>query len=312
MLSTTSRAGVLTIFVLSLVAGCASPERRDPAAPGPAALPDREAVRTFDAEGRAVAWSEMLDGLAGADVIVIGETHGQESGLAAAAALWEDIVATGADAALALEFFERDQQVALDDYLTGVTDEVAFLEASGRRGGNYPPGHRAMVERARESGRPVVAANAPRRYVRMTTPEGFAPLARLGPAQRRLFAIPEALSEGRYRKDFFSLMSGGGHGAQMPEGMVEKMYHSQQLWDETMADSVVNALNRGHRPVVLVVGRFHADFRGAVVEFIERRRPDVTVRTVSVVEADATELAGEDTGRADFVWYAPAGGGLAD
>ncbi|MFG0260198.1 MAG: ChaN family lipoprotein, partial [Phycisphaerales bacterium JB041] len=152
------------------------------------------------------AWNDMLAGLGDAEIIVIGETHGHPLGLSAAAALWDDVLETRPQAALAMEFFERDHQVALDDYLAGVTDEEAFLDAAGRSPGNYPDGHRRMVEAAREAGRPVIAANAPRRYVRMTTPSGYERLATLSDAQRRMFETPSQLVEGRYRDEFFGLM----------------------------------------------------------------------------------------------------------
>ncbi|MFG0242324.1 MAG: ChaN family lipoprotein [Phycisphaerales bacterium JB054] len=298
------RAGAVLGVVL-VAAGCSGPEKRAETASGPAVehLQPRTAVRVFDRQGEVSTWNEMLSGLADADIIVIGETHGHPLGLSAAAALWDDLLKTRPQAALAMEFFERDQQVALDDYLAGITDEEAFREAARRSQGNYPEGHRQMVEAAREAGRPVIAANAPRRYVRMTTPQGYERLTGLSDAQRRMFEPPAQLVEGRYRDEFFGLMSGGGHGESMPEGMVEKMYFSQQLWDSTMAASVVNATLRGSRPVVLVVGRFHADFDGATVEFIQNSRPDLTVRTVSVVDEASGTIAEEDVGRADYVFY---------
>lgn len=250
----------------------------------------------------------MLEDVAGADVVVVGETHGHPLGLAAAAALWEDILERRPDAALLLEFFERDQQVAIDDYLTGVTDEEAFRKSAGRSDGNYPEGHARMVETAKAAGRPVIAANAPRRYVRRAGPEGYEYLLRLGQEQQRLFAVPDAVPEGRYREDFFELMSGGGHGAEgeggeMPEEMVERMYRSQVLWDATMADSVVRAALRGYRPVVLVVGRFHADFDGGTIQLIARARPDLEIRTLSAVASDSEQVEEEDVGRADYVLY---------
>lgn len=286
-------------------AGCSTPQKRaETKSAAPAAeLQPRSEVSVFDREGRRAAWPAMLAGLKEADVVVIGETHGHPLGLAAAATVWEDLLQKRPNAVLAMEFFERDQQVALDDYLAGVTDEEAFREAARRSEGNYPPGHRQMVEAAKAAGRPVIAANAPRRYVRMTTPAGYEKLTRLSEEQQRLFNPPARLAEGRYRDEFFGLMGGGGHGDGMPEGMVEKMYYSQQLWDSTMAESVVNATLRGEGPVVLVVGRFHADFDGATVEFIERARPDLVVRTVSVVDSGTEKIEDEDIGRADYVFY---------
>lgn len=293
-----------------LLGGCASPGPRDTAA----SLPEqpREAVTIFDREGRRTDWGAMLAEVSGADVIVIGETHGHALGLAAAACLWDDILARRPQSALLLEFFERDHQIAIDDYLWGITDEEAFREAAGRAEGNYPPGHRRMVEAAKAAGRPVIAANAPRRYVRRAQPDGYGELIGLSEEQRRLYALPDRLPEGRYREEFFGLMGGGGHGPAgegggMPPEMIERMYRSQTMWDATMADSVLRAAAHGYRPAVLVVGRFHADFDGGTVQMIRRARPDLSVRTLSMVTKAGPELDEDDRGRADFVVYVGPG-----
>lgn len=297
------RLVVLCSLVVGL-AGCSASPRRTAHT-----LPERprEAVRIFDRQGNSTAWEVMRGEVSQADVIVIGESHGHPLGLEAAACLWDDILETEPDAALLLEFFERDEQVALDDYLTGVTDEEEFRKASGRTSGNYPPGHERMVEAAKTFGRPVIAANAPRRYVQRTTSEGYEKLDELGPEQKRLFVVPDQLVEGRYRDDFFELMSGGhGEDGGLPEEMIEKFYRSQQMWDATMADSVVRAVREGYRPVVLVVGRFHSDLDGGTIQMIRRQQPDLTIRTLSMVATDAETIDEEDVGRADFVLYVGA------
>lgn len=298
--------GTALAAILGGLSGCAPGRARH----GVALVPERprEAVRIFGRQGERVPWAAMLETVSQADVVVIGETHGHPLGLAAAASLWDDLLAEHPDAALLMEFFERDQQVALDDYLSGITDGAAFREAAKRTSGNYPPEHARMVEASKAAGRPVIGANAPRRYIRRTTSEGYENLAALGAEQHRLFAVPDQLVEGRYRDDFFELMSGADHGASgeggtMPPEMVEKIYRSQQMWDATMADSVVRAVEAGYRPAMLVVGRFHADFDGGTVQFIRRRAPGAIVRTLSMVGSDETEIAEDDLGRADFVLY---------
>lgn len=293
------------VLVLPLAACSTAPHRK-----ASNALPERprEAVRIFDREGNPANWESMRQGLAGADVIIIGESHGHPLGLEAAACLWDDVLASGTDAALLLEFFERDEQVAIDDYLTGVTNEKDFREAAGRTDGNYPAGHQRMVEAAKAAGQPVFAANAPRRYVRRSSADGYEKLAGLAYEQQRLFATPDPLIEGKYRDDFFEIMGGGGHGddAGMPPEMIEKMYRSQQIWDATMAESIVRAHDAGYRPVVLVVGRFHADFEGGTIQLARRAEPGLDIRSLSMVASDAETIEADDVGRADFVLYVGA------
>lgn len=275
--------------------------------------------------GSPITWPELVSTLAAADVVVIGENHGHALGLSAAAAIFDDILAANPAAVLSLEFIERDEQPALDDYLAGIIDEKTFRESTKRTEGNYPDGHRRMVEAAKAANRPVIAANAPRRYVRLARLEGYERLQKLSPEQRRLFRIPDSLPEGRYRTDFEKIMrdmASQGHGAasatpgqatpppSTPDPAAEAAltariaatFRSQVLWDWTMADSIVRALDSG-RPVVHVVGRFHSDFRGGTIEAIQRLRPAARVITISMIDDTSNSLRDEDKSRADFIIY---------
>lgn len=295
MLKTLALAALASV----VLSGCsATPGRKTEALPAE----PRTAVQIFDHQGNPTTWEFMRGEVSGADVIVIGETHGHPLGLEAAACLFDDVLATQPDTALLLEFFERDQQVAIDDYLAGVTDEEGFKTAAARTESSYPPGHRRMLESAKARGRPVVAANAPRRYVRRTSAGGYTEVKNLGPRQQALFVVPDPLVEGKYRDDFFGMMSGHGDDM-MPPDRLEKMYRSQQMWDATMADSIVSSLREGNKPVVLVIGRFHSDFDGGTIQLLRRAEPDAQVRTLSMVDREGGTIDPEDVGRADFVVY---------
>lgn len=284
-------------------------------------LPHPATLALFDGRtGERASWIGLIDDAASADVVVIGEQHGHRVGLHAAAELFAAILERAPDAALSMEFFERDEQTHIDDFLTGVTDDEAFRKAAGRNKGNYPPGHAAMVEAAKAAGAPVYASNAPRRYVRLARTDGYERIEGLTAEQRRLVVLPASLTEGRYRDTFFELMSGmGGHGgdddeAEMTEeeraeqerrmqAMVESFFRSQNVWDATMADTVVHALNDGDRPVVHVVGQFHSDFEGGLVERIRTAAPGARIVTFSMESVWSDAFREEDAERADYVMY---------
>ncbi len=262
--------------------------------------------------GNPVPWDQLVDAAADSDVLLLGEIHGHPRVLATMAELFSDIVSRSAGTpALSLEFFERDEQVALADYLTGVTDEEAFKQAAHRTPKNYPGGHRRMVETARSHGLPVIASNAPRRYAKLARTEGFERLAELTEAQRSLFVIPDTLTGGAYRDRFFELMAGmAGHEegeTRDPEETALRYYRAQNLWDATMADSIARGLEQGHSPVVHVVGKFHIEFAGGLVQRLQHRVPGAHIVTVTFVEADAPSLRDDDRGAADYVLY--VGGG---
>ena len=153
----------LAAMVLSAgLGGCAHPAKTESGGSSPTAITAGEArsVIVLDgASGRRVSWDVLVSAAAGADAVLIGENHGHPLGLAATAALWEDVLKRTNRAALALEFFERDEQSRLDDYLNGICDEATFRKRTARSESNYPPGHRAMVEAAKAAHRPVISMN---------------------------------------------------------------------------------------------------------------------------------------------------------
>lgn len=291
---------------------------------------DPRSLAVFDGHaGHSIGWFDLVSRAAHADIVLIGEIHGDATAQAMLTTFWEDLAAYAPTVWLALEFFERDQQTAIDDYLAGVTTEDEFRKVTGRNSANYPEGHRAMVERAKKLGRPVIAANAPRRYARLARTAGYERLSSLAPDTQRLFVIPESLTEGRYREEFEGLMreslKAGSHTAaerkeqqdasrhgdttREPHDLEEKVrgyFRSQNLWDATMADSVTRPAMAGARPVVLVVGRFHTDHNGGLTDRIRSYSPNLRVLTISLSDeapsSDGT-LRPDDSGRADAVVY---------
>jgi uncharacterized iron-regulated protein len=290
---------------------------RDRAAEAAAPVDARRLPMFDGGTGEAVEWPALLSRASESDVVVIGETHGHVVGLDAAACLFDDLLGASPQTALAMEFFERDQQAALDDYLTGVTDEEAFLKATGRSKGNYPDGHARMVEAAKAAGRPVIGANSPRRYVRLARTEGFDRLVALGESQRALFVVPAALTEGRYRDEFMKMATSmAGHGAPekeeelTPEEKERKaqeealgFFRSQNLWDATMAESIVRLVAAGAEPVVMVVGRFHSEYDGGLTQRVRESLPSARVLTVTMVDESSDALREEDKGRGGVVVY---------
>ncbi len=268
---------------------------------------DAEAARRpplFRGDGRAANWSELVDAACAADVVFVGENHGHPLGLASAAALFDDVLERESRASLAMEFIERDQQIFVDDYLAGLGGLDEFMKATGRNSGNFPPGHRAMVQSARRAGRKVHAANAPRRYVSLARREGFERLRELSSEQGRTLRVPDALITGRYREDFDRIMSPtDGAPDDETRARLDAVYRSQQVWDWTMARSVADAFLAGERPVVHVVGNFHVNYRGGTVQALERELPGVRALVVSFVAEASDELKDEHLERGDFVLY---------
>lgn len=248
---------------------------------------------------------DIFDQVKKADAVLFGELHGHPVGLPVAAAIWKDMLSVrdrDETPALLLEFFERDQQLAIDEYLGGMIEEEDFIKKSGRSASNFPDAHQAMFNATRDAGGVVIAANAPRRYVRLARTDGYDALRGMSPAQRTTFVLPrDEQGPPAYRDRFVEAMGGidVSHGGSGPLDFLR----SQLVWDATMADSVATALQAGHEPVALVVGRFHVEFDGATRYYLERMRPGARLLSIVMVPSWSEELAEEDKGRGDIVIY---------
>lgn len=290
----------LALLMLLLLGAC----RAAPRAPE---APDPRAVAVFTGTGDPAGWEALVSAAAGADAVILGENHGHPLGLDAAATLWEDLLTRTDRVALSLEFFERDEQSRLEDYLGGLSREETFKRRTARSASSYPDGHRRMVEAARAAKRPVIASNAVWAHRSAASRHGFDRLRALSPEQQRMFRIPDELFSGRYREDFDRVMNDTARQHGQPEGFspedLDASFRAQSIQDWTMAESIARALEAGERPVVHVVGRFHSDFAGGLVQALQALRPQARILTVSFVDAFAPSLRDEDRERADLVIY---------
>jgi len=254
--------------------------------------------------GRIATWSDLMEGVAWADVVILGEEHDDAVAHTFQLAVVEEMLATWPRTAVALEMVERDEQAMLDAFLLDQEGEQAFLAeiASSEEGQRmFAAFYLPIINAAKSQGATVVGANAPRRYVRMARLEGYEQLEILDPTQRRLFDIPPALDQGTYRARIESLMR--ENGLSPTDDYVDAVLRAQQLWDRTMAKSVLRALDSGMTKVVLLVGRFHGDFDDGTIAQLHNDRPFLRVLYVSAISEDADELLGDDIDRADLVVY---------
>jgi uncharacterized iron-regulated protein len=215
--------------------------------------------RIFDAKGNPSDWSKIFEEIAKNDVIFLGELHDD----AIAHKIQFEIFKTSVERyaadrkiALSLEMFERDVQIVINEYLKDLISENHFL-LSSRPWGNYKTDYRPLVELAKEKKLPVIAANAPRRYVNMVSRKGRASLDLLSPeAKKWLAPLPYNQSSDAYAKKFIALMGGS------PESKMglNNILDSQTLWDATMAFSISEFLKVNKKPLVIHLnGSFHSE-----------------------------------------------------
>ncbi|MEM7227495.1 MAG: ChaN family lipoprotein [Planctomycetota bacterium] len=265
----------------------------------------------FDgATGERLSYDDVVARLRARDIIILGETHDDADGHAVQAKLTHLILDGTSNGALALEMLERDEQPMVDAWFDGAMSARSMAEETGSAAwagtGSWKAWYQPALDAARAHDARIIAANAPRRYVRIANREGFASLEALPADERAYFVIPETIIDGPYADNFREIMTGfaddGLHDG-MSEEDLNALFRSQLVWDATMSDSVAAARREGGGPVILLIGQFHSDFEGGTVHYLREKRPNDSMATVSLQPVVSEALREEDVDRADIVIY---------
>jgi uncharacterized iron-regulated protein len=309
---------VSTLFGLSS-AVAVSAQEPETAAPDTAYHPG--AYQVFTGAGKPATMDDIVRAMGGNQVIFVGETHDDPTAhmlelelLKGATAKYGvpsqadsaakpgagDVVpgsGGGRPVALSLEFFETDVQLPLDEYLAGLISESSFL-ADTRPWPRYRTDYRPLIEFAKDHDLPVIAANAPRRYVNMVARHGRESLNQLSrQALAYLPPLPYGHASAAYRDQWIAtiaeVMKQEGmkcgvpvaHAAAPPgsHAQMGNQLDSQVLWDATMAYSIFRYLSGQPDALVLhMVGGFHVERDTGIPEQLRAYMPDLRSMIVSL------------------------------
>ncbi len=307
---------MLAAGTLPLLCALPASAQKAPAALDTAYAPGEYRVHT--GAGGAASLDDIARAMERVQVVFVGETHDDPTAHMLELELLRRAVAGARPVALSLEFFERDVQLPLDEYLAGLIPEASFL-ADARPWERYESDYRPLVELAKERGMPVIAANAPRRYVTLVARRGREALTELSPAALAyLPPLPYGQASQAYRDQWIAtiseVMEQEGMKCGVPvahasapvgsHGNMGRQLDSQVLWDATMAHSIARHLDAHPDALVLhVTGAFHVERGTGIPEQLRAYAPNakslvVALRPVKDVETFEPAPAGQ---WADFV-----------
>ncbi|MDP6891097.1 MAG: ChaN family lipoprotein [Phycisphaerales bacterium] len=303
--------GMVMVCVLGPV-GCESPPRAPVEA---SSVVVRTSLLVLDGRtGDELGWETFMSRLGDADVVVLGEQHDDATGHAVQLAVVEDMLdRSPGSGGVALEMLERDEQILVEDYRDEIIDAETFAELSSSTSwsgtGSWEAWYQPIIDAAIERDAAVIAANAPRRYVRLARTDGWERLDDLDASRKTLVDRPDTPMTGGYRDRFIELMSGhddpdaGTDEEARAEAveLAESYFRSQQVWDATMAASVSEALRQSGPPVMLLIGRFHSDSEGGTPQQIRRLHPAAHVVTISLEPECGEVVFDEAMPQADFI-----------
>jgi uncharacterized iron-regulated protein len=272
----------------------------------------------------------MLAEISRADVAFVGEQHDDPATHRIERAILEGLARRRGNVVVAMEMFERDTQPSLDEYLAGRLNEEDFLRAS-RPWPGYMTDYRPLIEFARAHGWRVIASNAPKRIAIQVSREGLDAARPNSESERKLVASEFSCPQDDYFKRFAEVMSKGhpeAHQNQEDEKQTDKnqeeerraaldrFYYAQCVKDETMAESIANALGASGAPgprsntqdgplVVHFNGAFHSDYRLGTASRAIRRAPKSNVKVISVVPVENLDAIDVDEyrERGDYIIF---------
>ena len=266
--------------------------------------------------GENVVWENMMDQIAGAEIILLGESHDHAVGHAVQLAITKDVLEKWPTSIIAFEMLERDEQIFVDDYMEDFINAKTFASltnsASWAGGGSWDAWYQPIIDVVKNSKGRVVAANAPRRYVRIARINGYEKINEL-PSDRRGFVhYPSELSSGRYRQRFWEeAFHGDKNRGEIdvttidPDDPMLPVFRSQQVWDSTMAKSVALQKPAVNKKVLLLVGQFHIEYNGGVVQELKKMLPGANVLSISIRKEMPEEEWDGTPKIADFMLIGP-------
>lgn len=264
---------------------------------------DKEAYKYFDETGGKAKYKNLLKDALGADIVFFGELHNNPISHWMQLELTSDMyLEKREDLVLGAEMFESDNQLVLDEYLSGAIKQSSF-EKEARLWKNYSTDYKPLVEFAKDNNLPFIATNVPRRYASVVHASGFEGLDDMSDEAKAYFApLPVKYDpELKGYKAMLEMMGGmgGGHGS-------ENLPKAQAIKDATMAHFILANWEKG-KTFIHYNGTYHSnDFEG-IVWYLKQANPKLDILTIASVEQDTLDdLLEENMGLADYILCVPA------
>lgn len=258
--------------------------------------------------GLGMSFDDMMEMVSGARLVFVGESHDSFQAHQVQLQIIRDLERRfPGRVAIGMEMFRQPQQETLDRWSQGQLTELEFLQATrwqkswGVDFGNY----KAILDFARDRHIDLVALNPPTDLQDQVRRHGLDSL----PDEVRS-QLPEIGEPDPYEHAVMQAI----YGAHLPtEGAFEAFFRVQLLWEESMAERVVDYLDsaRGQGKVMVVLaGAGHVEYGFGVPKKVLRRLPlPYTIIAPTEIEVPpekqmpGVELPAIPLLPSDFVWW---------
>ncbi len=262
-----------------------------------------DAYRIYNKNGESVTYNEMAKTLSESSIILFGELHDNPI------AHWLQIELTSTlyenyskNLVLGAEMFESDNQLIVNEYLSGTINQKRF-EEEARLWPNYKTDYKPLIEFAKENGLPFIATNIPRRYAAVVSGGGFEALESLT-SEAKSYIAPLPIDYDPSLPGYKSMLSMGGMpGKSMAAS--ENFPKAQAVKDATMAWFISNNL-RENSIFIHFHGTYHSNNFEGIYWYLKRLNEKIKVATIATVTQKNIEvLEGENQNLANFTIVIP-------
>jgi len=239
----------------------------------------------YNKKGKAVKFEKMVDDLAKYDVVFIGEHHNNSINH------WLELQITKAlfdkkngQLVLGAEMFERDNQVQLNDYLSGKLDEK-ILKDSMRLWNNFNTDYKPLVDFAKNKKLKFIATNIPRRYASIVAKNGLDSLNTVTEKEKSwMMKLPVEVTLDTPGYTEMKEMMGDHAGPN-----VMNFVSAQAVKDATMAESISRNFEKG-KLFIHYNGDYHSKQYGGTAWYLKKLNPNLKIAVISVFESDDDNL----------------------
>ncbi|HEU5360367.1 MAG TPA: ChaN family lipoprotein [Candidatus Deferrimicrobiaceae bacterium] len=262
--------------------------------------------------GLRMPFDQAMDIISGATLVCVGETHDNIHAHRVEQSVLRELYRRfPGKIAIGMEMFRDPQQDALDRWTRGELSELEFLKEAkwydnwGSDFGYY----REILAFAKENRIDVIALNPSEELQEEVSRSGLDNV----PVDLRP-KLPVIGEPDPYQRAAMKAIYVGHHSS---EGMFDSFFQVQMLWEETMAERIVDYLRspRGQgKKMVTITGGWHVRYGFGLPKKVVRRMPVpyviVLPEEIEIPEEKKEQMMDVDLPpipllRSDFVWYVP-------
>ena len=258
---------------------------------------DLRPYNIFNSKGKVQQFDKIIDKIADADIIMFGELHNNSIShwleLEVAKAVYEK---RGSDFIMGAEMYEADQQLIINEYLSGAV-KYKYFKDQARLWKNDATDYYPILKFAKEKHIPMIATNVPRRYAAIVNKGSLLALDSLSDEAKKYIA-PLPIHYFKDAECYTGMIAAmGGHKSARMTNIVK----AQALKDATMAHFILENWKEG-KCFYHFNGAYHSNNKESIILYLKKANPDLNIVSISTVtQENIDSISDESKNLADFI-----------